>query len=182
MTSIAVIDYGMGNLHSVASALQHVADGVEVHVTADAGIIEGCERVIFPGVGAIRECLEEIRKAGLEQAIIDAAACKPFLGICLGMQLLLDHSEENSGTDCLGIIPGNVKYFGDNLVESVSGERLKVPHMGWNQVRQCQYQGQIHPLWQGIEDNSRFYFVHSYYVAQQDPDLTAGSCHYGIRY
>ncbi len=172
--SIAVIDYGMGNLHSVASALEHVAPDARVQITADFGVIEGADRVIFPGVGAIRDCIGEIRRGGFDRqlvATIDSG--KPVLGICVGMQALMAHSEENGGVDCLGLMPGQVKFFGTDLRDK-NGESLKVPHMGWNQVEQTQ----AHPLWMGIEQNSRFYFVHSYYVEAGDPSLVAGRCHY----
>jgi glutamine amidotransferase len=176
MNTIAVIDYGMGNLHSVASALEHVAPDANVLVSSDADIIQQADRIIFPGVGAVRECLDELQRAELVDSVRENAASKPFLGICLGLQMLMDRSEENDGTECLGIIPGEVRYFGDNLQESASGERLKVPHMGWNQVQQVK----SHPLWNDIADGSRFYFVHSYYVSPADDGLTAGRCHYGL--
>jgi glutamine amidotransferase len=176
MTSIAIIDYGMGNLHSVASALAHVAPGARVTVTADPDAAVRADRVILPGVGAIQGCMHELEAAGLVGAVLECARSKPFLGICIGMQMLLDESEENDGTRCLGIIPGRVRYFGDELTEGAGGERLKVPHMGWNQVQQSR----PHPLWQGIDDNARFYFVHSYYAEPADAAVTAGRCHYGV--
>jgi len=176
MTSIAIIDYGMGNLHSVASALAQVAPTAEVKVTADADAVVHAERVILPGVGAIQGCMHELERVELVEAVHECARSKPFLGICIGMQMLLDESEENDGTQCLGIIPGKVRFFGDELTEAASGERLKVPHMGWNEVQQ----GSKHPLWNGIADNSRFYFVHSYYAEPADEVVTAGRCHYGV--
>ncbi len=176
MSSIAVIDYGMGNLHSVAKALEYVAPGVEVRVTADPEQVRSADRVLLPGVGAIRDCMAEIRRLGVDQEVAEAIASgKPFLGICVGYQALMQRSEENQGVDCLGHFEGQVKYFGDNLTET-DGARLKVPHMGWNEVQQ-----RIdHPLWANIPDGSRFYFVHSYYVDAQDKDLVAGKCHYGV--
>jgi glutamine amidotransferase len=176
MSSVAVIDYGMGNLHSVASALEKVAPGASVQVTDDPASIAAADRVIFPGVGAIRECMAALNQHHVAASVRQAAAEKPFLGICLGLQMLMENSEENDGTDCLGIIPGAVKFFGDNLHEAGSNVRLKVPHMGWNQVRQVL----DHPLWHGIDDETRFYFVHSYYVSPEDSQLIAGRCHYGL--
>jgi glutamine amidotransferase len=174
--TVAVIDYGMGNLHSVASALEHV--GAErVLVTHDADQIRQADRVVFPGVGAIRDCMAEIRRlrcdALLEQALTEQHV--PVLAICVGLQALMARSEENDGVDCLDIIPGEVRYFGSPLLDA-DGKRLKVPHMGWNRVGQVR----DHPLWQGIEDGSRFYFVHSYYVHAEDRGLVAGTVNYGV--
>lgn len=174
MNSIAIIDYGMGNLHSVASAFEHVASDAKVVVTADPAIIEEADRVVLPGVGAMRDCMAEIKRLGVDQIVRRVSHDRPFLGICVGMQALMERSEENGGVPCLGLFEGDVKYFGDDLREN--DERLKVPHMGWNQVRQVS-----HPLWQGIEDQSRFYFVHSYYVPTTiAPREIAGTCHYGV--
>ncbi|MEJ2452515.1 MAG: imidazole glycerol phosphate synthase subunit HisH, partial [Gammaproteobacteria bacterium] len=166
MNIVAVIDYGMGNLHSVAKALEHVAADATIRVTRDLAEIEAADRVVLPGVGAIRDCMAEIRRLQLDQVVrkvIDDG--KPFLGVCVGMQALMTFSEENNGVDCLKILPGHVAYFGDDLRDPASGERLKIPHMGWNQVQQTL----DHPLWHGIEQNSRFYFVHSYYVEPVEP-------------
>ncbi|MCB1875254.1 MAG: imidazole glycerol phosphate synthase subunit HisH [Chromatiales bacterium] len=174
MTSIAIIDYGMGNLHSISKALEHAAPDARVEVTADHGRIRDADRVVFPGVGAIRDCMAELKRYDLVETIRSAASEKPFLGICLGMQALLDHSEENGGIPCLGIIEGEVRYFGERPRDPTSGEILKVPHMGWNQVRHRRE----HPLWQGIPDNDRFYFVHSYYVEPANPDDTVGAAEY----
>ena len=172
---VAVIDYGMGNLHSVASALAH-AGAEEVVVTHDAELIRKADRVVFPGVGAIRDCMAEIRRLKCDELLTDAlvARHKPVLAICVGMQALMSHSQENGGVPCLDMIPGEVRYFGNPLVDE-NGERLKVPHMGWNEVRQVR----PHPLWQGIPDLTRFYFVHSYYVDAVERDLVAGSVQYG---
>lgn len=178
MNKIAVIDYGMGNLHSVAKALEHVGrelgQQVEVVVTADAAVIANADRVIFPGVGAIRDCMAEILRLDVDQIVKDAIQSKPVLAICVGMQALMNSSEENGGVDCLGFLEGEVKYFGDDL-RDVHGQRLKVPHMGWNQVRQTL----DHPLWKGVPDNSRFYFVHSYYVQTQQQGMVSGIANYG---
>lgn len=183
-THIAVIDYGMGNLHSVASALQHVAPHAKVEVTADANRVLEADRVLFPGVGAIRDCMAEIRRLNFDTAMAEAIASgKPILAICVGLQALMDRSEENGGVPCLGHFAGEVKGFANSPdfrrardKGAASGERLKVPHMGWNQVRQTM----AHPLWQGIPDLSRFYFVHSYCVQSSDAAVIAGLCHYGI--
>ncbi len=173
--TIAVIDYGMGNLHSVSKALEHVAPSARVIVTSDAKVIAEADRVLLPGVGAMRDCMGEIRRLGFDQLVKDVAASgRPLLGICVGMQVMLDFSEENNGIDCLGLFSGRVRFFGDDLKEN--GERLKVPHMGWNQVAHSH----DHPLWQGIPDNDRFYFVHSYYVDAANFDAVAGTCRYGV--
>ncbi|NQZ32277.1 MAG: imidazole glycerol phosphate synthase subunit HisH [Oceanospirillaceae bacterium] len=175
MSTVAVIDYGMGNLHSVAKALEHVMPNVNVQVTSDPKVIADADRVILPGVGAIRDCVAQMLAQGVDVEVADTLQSgKPFLGICVGYQALMDTSEENGGSQCLGVYPGEVKQFADGMVEN--GERLKVPHMGWNRVSQTI----DHPLWQGIEDNSRFYFVHSYYVAAKNAAQVAGRCHYGL--
>jgi glutamine amidotransferase len=174
--TVAVIDYGMGNLHSVASALQP-AGAERVQVTHDADLIGEADRVVFPGVGAIRDCMAEIRRLKCDELLRSAleAQHKPVLAICVGMQALMDSSEENGGVDCLGMIPGEVRHFGKALHDA-DGTRLKVPHMGWNTVSQVG----SHPLWSGIADGTRFYFVHSYYVHAQDRSLVAGSVDYGV--
>ena len=174
---VAVIDYGMGNLHSVASALQHVG-AEKVLVTHDAEQIRQADRVVFPGVGAMRDCMAEIRRLKCDQLLADALVeqHKPVLAICVGMQALMSHSEENAGVDCLDLIPGEVRYFG-NPLRDAAGARLKVPHMGWNEVRQTR----PHPLWHGIRDGERFYFVHSYYVDAVQRELVAGALDYGVR-
>jgi len=169
----AVIDYGMGNLHSASKALEYVSDHhTKVLVTADPEHIAKADHVVLPGVGAMRDCMGEIKRLGVDQVVAEVAKSKPLLGICVGMQAMMNHSEENGGVPCLGMFDGEVKFFGDNLVEN--GEKLKVPHMGWNQVQQVN-----HPLWQNIEDNSRFYFVHSYFVAAANPNQIKGHGHYG---
>ena len=173
-STVAVIDYGMGNLHSVASALEHANDKVSVKVTGIAEEILAADRVVFPGVGAIRDCMAEIRRLGVDQVVVEAVATKPVLAICVGMQALMDHSEENEGVECLGLFPGEVKFFGEPLQHL--GEKLKVPHMGWNQLHQA---GE-HALWNNIAQDSRFYFVHSYYVAAQDRSLVAATTDYGV--
>ncbi|MBT3204204.1 MAG: imidazole glycerol phosphate synthase subunit HisH [Gammaproteobacteria bacterium] len=175
MQTIAVIDYGMGNLHSVTKALEHVVDeNQKVILTSSPKVVAEADKVVFPGQGAARDCMLAIDEHGLRETVQQAAKNKPFLGICMGMQVLVHASEENGGTDCLALYPGEVRYFGDHLVDE-NGERLKVPHMGWNQVSQTR----SHPLWHKIADNSRFYFVHSYYLETEAPDLEIGHCVYG---
>ena len=172
MQTVAVIDYGMGNLHSVAKALEHVGAG-KVLVTSDAAVIREADRVVFHGVGAIRDCMAEIKRLGFDQLVQEVSADRPFLGICVGMQALMERSEENDGVDCIGLFPGQVRFFGKGMVED--GEQLKVPHMGWNQVQQSIE----HPLWHDIPDLARFYFVHSYYIEAGNQAQVAGRGHYG---
>jgi glutamine amidotransferase len=173
MRRVAVIDYGMGNLRSVSKALEAVSPNqTEVVVSSDPTTILSASHVLFPGVGAIRDCIAELKRLQLDEVVREAAASKPFLGICLGMQALLSHSEENNGVDALGLFPGEVKRFNNPV--SASGDKLKVPHMGWNRVHQtCD-----HPLWQNIEQDSRFYFVHSFYVSPEDPSVIAATASY----
>jgi glutamine amidotransferase len=173
MQRIAIIDYGMGNLHSVARAVAHCAPDAAIDVTDRADLIDAADRVIFPGQGAAAACMAALREHRLIEPLRKAASEKPFLGICMGMQVLLEHSAENGGVDCLGLIPGEVRSFAKHIER---GSGLKIPHMGWNQVSQHR----DHPLWQGIADDSRFYFVHSYFVdCAEDSDIT-GSTHYGV--
>ena len=159
MSSVAVIDYGMGNLHSIGKALQHADPQTRVLVTSDPGQLRQADRVVFPGVGSIRDCMVALQELGLIPLLTELSATKPFLGICLGMQALLETSEENDGITCLGLLPGQVVKFSDDLMDG-SGQMLKIPHMGWNRVHQTGN----HPLWEGIPQDSRFYFVHSYYA------------------
>jgi glutamine amidotransferase len=173
MADIVVVDYGMGNLHSVRKALEHVAPDAEVVVTDDPELIASAGRVVFPGQGAAPDCMAEIDAHGLRDAILDVARSKPFLGICMGLQVLFDHSDEGD-TACLGLMPGNVQHFPETDLRDEVGNKLKVPHMGWNNVRQAMH----HPLWAGIEDGARFYFVHSYYAQPMDPGLIAGETSY----
>jgi glutamine amidotransferase len=172
MSSVAVIDYGMGNLHSIAKALQHAAPEVDVRVVSDKQSILAADRVVFPGVGAMRDCMHALQQAELNEVILQVAATKPLLGVCLGMQALLSHSAENAGIDCLDLIPGKVVHFEDGLCD-VQGERLKIPHMGWNKVQQ-----RSHPLWQNIPQDSRFYFVHSYFAQPDDTVAIAATTEY----
>ena len=172
--TIAVIDYGMGNLRSAAKAVEHVADGATVVVTADPAVVAAAERVVFPGQGAMPDCMRELDARGLREAVLQAAREKPFLGICVGEQMLFERSEEGDVAG-LGIFPGVVRRFPEARMVGADGLRLKVPHMGWNEVRQ-----RPHPLWAGIADGARFYFVHSYCVQDIDPALTAGTTDYGL--
>ncbi len=174
MQTIAVIDYGMGNLHSVTKALEHVAPNQKVILTNDLATIKTADRIVFPGQGAAKDCMQAIHDNGLNDVILETAQTKPFLGICMGMQVLVSHSEENGGTDCLGLYDANVTAFA-NPLNDVKGERLKVPHMGWNHIQQAKQ----HALWKGIPDNSRFYFVHSYFLNMIGSDLHEGTCNYG---
>ena len=176
MAQIAVVDYGMGNLRSVSKALEHVVDGQDVIVTADPQTILNADRVVFPGQGAARDCLKELADRQLIEAVLQAAAEKPFLGICMGAQVLLAHSEENQGVDCLALYDGEVKFFGERHVDA-NGQLLKIPHMGWNQVNY-----RDHPLWHDIAQNSRFYFVHSYYMAPEDDSIVAATTEYGRQF
>ena len=178
MQVCAVVDYGMGNLRSVVNALEFVgSDELRVVLTSDPRQIADADRVVFPGQGAAGDCMRAIDEYGLRDTIINVAASRPFLGICMGLQVLVDFSEENQGTECLGIYRGRVKYFGDGLRDP-SGVKLKVPHMGWNRVMQTA----AHPLWRSIDDGSRFYFVHSYYLETDEAELVAGSTDYGFRF
>lgn len=174
---IAVIDYGMGNLRSVTKAIEHVAGDAEVRTTDDPKYIAGADRVVFPGQGAARDCMAAIGEHHLNQAILHASESKPFLGICMGLQVLMRHSEENDGTDLLNLFGGDVKRF-DGLAMGDNGLPLKIPHMGWSPVHQVSG----HPLWEGIEDNSRFYFVHSYRVVPEDVAVIAATTDYGVRF
>jgi len=163
---IAVVDYGMGNLRSVSKALEHVAPQAEVRVTADPQAILSSDRVVVPGQGALPDCMRQLDASGAREAVLEAARAKPFLGICVGLQMLFERGEEGD-TPGLGVLPGEVPRF------RLAG--LKVPHMGWNEVAQAQ----PHPLWGGIADGSRFYFVHSYYPAPRGPNLSAATAVYG---
>lgn len=173
MSSVAVIDYGMGNLHSIAKALQHARQDVDVRVVSSPEAILAADKVVFPGVGAIRDCMYALEQTGLSKVIIEAAKTKPFLGICLGMQALLTDNEENGHTKTLNIISGRVVRFSKSLQDKNSNS-LKIPHMGWNQVHQ-QHQ---HPIWKGIPQDSRFYFVHSYYAKPSSTAVIVGTSDY----
>ena len=172
MSTVAVIDYGMGNLHSIAKALQHASPEVDVQIVTNAEHILRADRIVFPGVGAIRDCMQALNQSGLSEVIREVAETKPILGICLGMQALLSDSEENGTTLGLDIFSGHVVRFSDALCDR-EGNKLKIPHMGWNQVHQ-----RPHPLWDKIPQDSRFYFVHSYYAKPNDTSVIAATTDY----
>ena len=176
MKTVTVIDYGMSNLRSVSKALEHVAgQDWQVLVSDQASVILRADKVCFPGQGAIGNCMALLNQTGLAEVIRRAVLTKPFLGLCLGLQTLLTYSEESGGTTGLNWTAGTVHRFMEPLLDPHTGERLKVPHMGWNQVQAIQ----SHPLWQGIPENSRFYFVHSYYVEPEDKRVVAATTSYG---
>lgn len=180
-STVAVIDYGMGNLRSVSQAVEHAAAdlGMKVVVTNDPAIVHAADRVVLPGQGAMRDCMRELREAHggqLLEAVLDAAHRKPLMGVCVGMQMLLDHSEEQD-TQGLGLIPGRVIKFRLDGLTQPDGSRYKVPQMGWNQVRQSE-----HPVWEGIPQDSYFYFVHSYHAVVDNLQHSAGETDYGIRF
>jgi glutamine amidotransferase len=177
MNTIAVVDYGMGNLRSVAKALEHVSPGAAVRVTGDPGEIDAADRVVFPGQGAIRDCIRHLDEHGLREAVVRAACDKPLFGVCVGMQMLLDRSAEGP-TDGLGLIHGGVERFELAGRLQPDGSRFKVPQMGWNRV----WQTQPHALWAGVADGSYYYFVHSYYVHPSDARHSVGEADYGARF
>jgi len=170
MTTIAVVDYGMGNLRSVAKAIEHVAPEIRVVISSSATEIAAADRVVFPGQGAARDCMANLQSYELTEAVGAAFHSKPFLGICMGLQVLFESSDENGGVDCLSYVPGAVCRFQRSRDDASS----KIPHMGWNQVAQHG----SHPLWKNIEDNARFYFVHSYYVRPADVNIVSGTTSY----
>jgi len=179
MATVAVIDYGMGNLRSVCKAIEHVAPKARVQLTSAAADIRRADRVIFPGQGAIRGCIAALETGGLRDSLLEVIKTKPFLGICLGLQALYDFSEEGGGTPCLSLLAGEVKRFPpEKMFEAAFGQALKVPHMGWNQVHQVR----SHPLWKDIPQDTRFYFVHSYYAESADPQDVAGETNYALRF
>jgi glutamine amidotransferase len=171
MVDVAVVDYGMGNLRSVEQALRKVSPAAEIVVTDDADVIANAKRVVFPGQGAMPDCMRELDARGLRDAVLQAARSRPFLGICIGLQMLFEHSDEGDVAG-LGILHGNVVRFASNMKDAQGG-KLKVPHMGWNQVHHIQ-----HPLWNGIDQDARFYFVHSYYVLPQDASVAQATSQY----
>ena len=171
MVDIAVVDYGMGNLRSVYQAVRKVAPMANVSVTDDAATINNAKRVIFPGQGAMPDCMRELEARGLRQVVIDAANNKPFLGICIGLQMLFEHSAEGDVAG-LGLLSGGVRRFASGLKDE-QGNKLKVPHMGWNQVKH-----KDHVLWNGIKQDAYFYFVHSYYVEPSDLSVAHASSDY----
>jgi glutamine amidotransferase len=175
---IAVIDYSMGNLHSVHKALQHVTDS-RVLITSNPEEIIKADHIVFPGQGAARDCMSELNKRELVDVIKEVSTTKPFLGICMGMQVLMEHSVEGGGVDCIGLYKGTVQHFTDHIgTTDAEGNRLKIPQMGWNEIAHTQ----PHPLWKNIKNNARFYFVHSYFIEPEDKNLIAGETDFGIEY
>jgi glutamine amidotransferase len=179
MKTVAVVDYGMGNLRSVAQAVLHVAQGTgfEVRVTSQPQEVRAADRVVLPGQGAMPDCMRELRDSGLLASVLEAAASKPLFGVCIGMQMLLDRSEEGP-TQGLGLIHGEVLKFELAGRLQPDGSRFKVPQMGWNRV----FQTGPHPIWQGVPDASYFYFVHSYYARPSDARHSVGEADYGTRF
>jgi imidazole glycerol-phosphate synthase subunit HisH len=182
--TVAVVDYGMGNLRSVSQAVKAAAEGsgLEVVITQSPDVVRAAERIVLPGQGAMRDCMGELKASGLMESLLEAAKSKPLFGVCVGMQMLLDHSAEgdsDAGTASLGLITGKVLRF--DLAEQVQldGSRFKVPQMGWNRVMQTPHGGAVHPVWAGVPDNSYFYFVHSFYAKPKDHQHIAGKTQYG---
>ncbi|MDO8261885.1 MAG: imidazole glycerol phosphate synthase subunit HisH [Gallionella sp.] len=171
MVDVAIVDYGMGNLRSVEQALRNVAPAAGIVVTDDPEVVSSARRVVFPGQGVMPECMRELDARGLRDAVLLAARSRPFLGICIGLQMLFEHSAEGDVAG-LGVLRGKVVRFDSNMHDA-QGNKLKVPHMGWNQAHHVK-----HPLWEGIEQDARFYFVHSYYVQPQDASLVQATSKY----
>jgi imidazole glycerol-phosphate synthase subunit HisH len=182
--TVAVVDYGMGNLRSVAQAVIHAAtavDHVDVVVTADPQVVRDAHRVVLPGQGAMPDCMMELERSGLREAVLHAAAHKPLFGVCVGMQMLLDHSEEGP-TDGLGLIPGQVIKFRLDGLYQADGSRFKVPQMGWNRVFHAFADRAVHPIWSGIADGTFFYFVHSFHAHPTHVAHSVGETDYGSRF
>ncbi len=181
--TVAVVDYGMGNLRSVSQAVQAAAEGsgYRVVITADPDAVRACERIVLPGQGAMPDCMRELRESGLQASVLEAAANKPLFGVCVGMQMLLDHSAEGD-TPGLALIHGQVLKFELAGQLQPDGSRYKVPQMGWNQVIQCAPGGQRHPVWGDVPDGAYFYFVHSFYAQPSDARHSAGLTDYGQRF
>lgn len=176
MSKIAVVDFGMGNLRSVVRALEHVAPKASVRIASTPGEVDAADRLVFPGQGAMPDCMRQLDESGMREAVIRAAASRPLFGVCVGEQMLFERSAEGN-TPGLGILPGEVIRFPRGLVDA-TGRRLKVPHIGWNPVWQnCQ-----HPLWAGVADGSHFYFVHSFHVVPDQSSLIAAQAEYGLRF
>ncbi len=177
MATVGIIDYGMGNLHSIAKALRYVASDEQIEISFDADALARMDRLILPGVGAIGHCMAELHRLELDDMLKAQLGTKPIMGVCLGIEALMAHSEESGGIECLGAFPGDtVRFAAPN--ERPDGMRRKIPHMGWNQVRQERH----HRLWKDIAPASWFYFVHSYYVVPSQPHHVAGTTDYGLRF
>ncbi|MFO6419998.1 imidazole glycerol phosphate synthase subunit HisH [Hylemonella sp. W303a] len=181
--TVAVVDYGMGNLRSVSQAVQAAAagSGWQVVVTSRPEEVRAAQRIVLPGQGAMRDCMRELNDSGLRESVLEAAAHKPMFGVCVGMQMLLDHSEEQD-TPGLGLIPGRCLRFQLEGRTQPDGSRYKVPQMGWNQVWRQSPDGRGHPVWSGVPDGSYYYFVHSYYAQPSDARHSAGETDYGARF
>jgi imidazole glycerol-phosphate synthase subunit HisH len=175
MNKIVVVDYGMGNLRSVAQALRAVAPEADVQISGDAAAIEAADRIVLPGQGAMRDCMRSLRESGVEDALLRAAKTRPMMGVCVGEQMLFESSDENGGVPGLGLLPGKVVRFELDGKLQADGSRFKVPQMGWNRVRQSR----AHPLWDGVAPDSYFYFVHSYYAKPADAQDAIGETDYG---
>ena len=173
MSTIAIIDYGMSNLSSVAKATEYVAPNEKVIITSDPNEIDSSDKIIFPGQGAAKKCMQSIFNKNLDTVITKDSKEKPFLGICMGMQILMEHSDENEGTECLGILKGKVEKF-----QNKNNNKIKIPHMGWNKI----LKKNDHPIWSGIEDESYFYFVHSYFIIPEEENYTIGETDYGKKF
>jgi len=172
---VAVVDYGMGNLRSVSKAIEHVAPQAQVEVTSDPGRVAAADRVVFPGQGAMPDCMREMEARNLRPAVVEAAGTRPFLGICIGLQMLFERSDEGA-VPGLSLMRGIVRRFPEEGMVDAEGRKLKVPHMGWNRVMQKK----SHALWSGIEDGTRFYFVHSYFPQPRDAEVVQGTTDYGV--
>jgi glutamine amidotransferase len=177
MNKIVVVDYGMGNLRSVAQALRAVAPEADVVISGDVAAIDSADRIVLPGQGAMRDCMKSLRESGVEEALLRAARTRPMMGVCVGEQMLFELSEEGD-VPGLGLLPGKVVRFQLDGKLQADGSRFKVPQMGWNRVRQSR----AHPLWNGVADNSYFYFVHSYFAVPEDASHTIGEADYGAPY
>ncbi|MVW59187.1 imidazole glycerol phosphate synthase subunit HisH [Massilia sp. NEAU-DD11] len=175
MNKIVVVDYGMGNLRSVAQALRAVAPEADVQISGDAAAIDAADRIVLPGQGAMRDCMRSLRESGVEDALLRAAKTRPMMGVCVGEQMLFDSSDENGGVPGLGLLPGNVVRFELDGKLQADGSRFKVPQMGWNRV----HQKRAHPLWEGVAPDSYFYFVHSYYAKPAEAQDAIGETDYG---
>lgn len=173
MATVAVIDYGMGNLHSISKALKKVSPNSNIVITDDKETILAADHIVFPGVGAIRDCMSALTTSGLDETIKVVAKSKPLLGICIGMQALMEHSDENGGVDCLGLFPGNVEKFSPKTLKPTN-EVIKIPHMGWNEVSILDK----NPLFYNIPNNERFYFVHSYHAASVENSYISATSNY----
>ncbi len=185
--TVAVVDYGMGNLRSVSQAVKAAAVGsnFEVVITQNPDDVRAAERIVLPGQGAMRDCMRELNRSGLMESLLEAAKNKPLFGVCVGMQMLLDHSAEGdsaAGTQSLGLIAGEVVKFDLASQMQSDGSRFKVPQMGWNRVRQAKHAGAVHPVWAGVPDESYFYFVHSFYAKPIDSKHIAGETEYGAKF